>query len=99
MAAALTDSQLGSLSQALINAKYSQKQEKEADNYGYDFLKKNGKNPWGMVHSFEKLSEMEQQAGASSSYISKMFSSHPDTQARIKNMTDRCKKDGITDQR
>lgn len=95
VAAALTDSQLGALSESLINAKYSQKQEKEADNYGYEFLKKNGKNPWGMVRSFEKLSELEQQSGASSSYISKMFSSHPDTQARIKNMTDRCKKDGI----
>ena len=94
-AAALTDSQLGVLSESLINAKYSQKQETEADNYGYDFLKKNGKNPWGIVRSFEKLSAMEQQAGTSSNYISKMFSSHPDTQARIKNMTDRCKKDGI----
>ena len=95
VAGALTDSQLGALSESLINAKYSQKQEKEADNYGYDFLKKNGKNPWGMVRSFEKLSQMEQQSGSSSSYLSKMFSSHPDTQARIKNMTERCKKDGI----
>lgn len=95
MAAALTESQLGSLSEALINAKYSQKQEKEADNYGYEFLKKNGKNPWGMVHAFEKLDKMEQKSGSSPSTISKMFSSHPDTQARIKNMTDRCKKDGI----
>ena len=93
--AALTDSQLGAIGEALVNAKYSQKQEKEADNYGYDFLKKNGKNPWGIVRSFEKLSAMEQESGASSNYISKMFSSHPDTQARIKNLTDRCKKDGI----
>lgn len=93
--AVLTDSQLGTLGQSLVNAKYSQKQEKEADDYGYDFLKKNGKNPWGMVRAFEKMRDMEQDAGVSSSYVSKMFSSHPDTEARIKNMTKRCQKDGI----
>lgn len=93
--AALTDSQLGTLSQSLINAKYSQKQENEADDYGYDFLKQNGKNPWGMVQSFEKLGKMEQSSGVKTSYISKMFSSHPDTQKRIKHMTERCNKDGI----
>ena len=37
-AAALTESQLGGLTQSLINAKYSQKQENEADDCGYDFL-------------------------------------------------------------
>lgn len=95
VAGALTDSQLGLLGESLINAKYSQKQEKEADDYGYEFLKKNGKNPWGMVRSFEKLQAMEKQSGATSNYFAKMFSSHPDTEARIKNMTARCKKDGI----
>lgn len=38
VAAALSDSQLGTLTQSLINAKYSQKQENEADDCGYDFL-------------------------------------------------------------
>ncbi len=94
-AAALTESQLMALSQSLIDAKYSQKQESEADDYGYDFLKSHGKNPWGMVQAFEKFQDMEQQSGASSSYISKMFSSHPETTARIKRMSERCQKDGI----
>lgn len=93
--AELTDSQLGNLSQSLISSKYSQKQEKEADDYGYDFLVKNGKNPWGMVMAFEKFQKMEQDAGAKSTYISRMFSSHPETTARIKRMTERCVKDGI----
>ncbi len=44
-AAALTESQLGSLGQSLLNAKYSQKQEKEADDCGYDFLVSKGRNP------------------------------------------------------
>jgi putative metalloprotease len=94
VAAALTESQLGALGTSLINAKYSQKQEKEADNCGYDFLVANGKNPWGIVMSFEKLQSLEGDAGATPSYIDKMFSSHPETKARIEAMTKRCQKDG-----
>ena len=92
-AAALTDSQLGTLGSALINAKYSQKQEKEADDCGYDFLIVNNRNPWGMVMAFEKLDALEGSSG-SSSYIQKMFSSHPETKERIKKMSDRATKDG-----
>ena len=95
-AAALTDSQLGTLGTALINAKYSQKQEKEADDCGYDFLVANGRNPWGMVMAFEKLETLENQSGSSSNYLNKMFSSHPDTKDRIKKMSDRATKDGIS---
>lgn len=94
-AAALTESQLGTLGTALINAKYSQKQEKEADDCGYDFLVANGRNPWGMVMAFEKLQSLEGGSGNSSSYISKMFSSHPETKERIKKMSERATKDGI----
>ncbi len=92
-AAALTESQLGTLGQSLLNAKYSQKQEKEADDCGYDFLKANGRNPWGMVMAFEKFLDME--SGAKTSYVQKMFSSHPETKERIKRMTERCNKDRI----
>ena len=95
VAAKLTESQLGNLGQSLLNAKYSQKQEKEADNCGYDFLISTGKNPWGMVMAFEKFMKMEQEAGSKSSYVQKMFSSHPETQSRIDAMTKRCQKDGI----
>lgn len=90
--AALTDSQLGSLGESLINAKYSQKQEKEADDCGYEFLVANGRNPWGMVKSFEKLQNLE--GSVKSSTVSKMFSSHPETKDRIDRMTKRCEKDG-----
>ena len=93
--AALTDSQLGDLGSSLIGAKYSQKQETEADNCGYDFLVSQGKNPWGMVMAFEKFQKMEGESGGKSSYVSKMFSSHPETKARIEAMTKRCQQDGI----
>lgn len=91
--AALTDSQLGALGESLINAKYSQKQEKEADDCGYDFLVANGRNPWGMVKSFEKLQNLE--GSTKSTTVQKMFSSHPETKERIERMTKRCEKDGI----
>lgn len=91
--AALTDSQLGQLGESLAGAKYSQSQEKEADDFGYDFLKSNGKNPWGMVRAFEKMQGLE--GNHKSSYVTKMFSSHPETAERIKRMTARCEKDGI----
>ncbi|WP_289164233.1 M48 family metallopeptidase [uncultured Parasutterella sp.] len=94
VAAALSDSQLGDLGASLVNSKFSQSQEKEADDCGYDFLVKNGRNPWGMVMAFEKLSQLEQKSGAKMSYIQKMFSSHPETKDRIKRMSQRATKDG-----
>lgn len=95
--ASLSQSQLGALTEKLVNAKYSQKQEKEADDCGYDFLVAHGKNPYGMVMAFEKMQALEQQGGQQQqSYIGKMFSSHPDTKARIEHMTERCTKDGYS---
>lgn len=93
--AALTESQLGSLGQSLMNAKFSQQQENEADDCGYDFLVAQGRNPWGIVMSFEKLMNLEGDSGSKQSYIQKMFSSHPETQKRIKHMQKRCEEDGI----
>ena len=94
-AAALTETQLSALGDALISAKYSQKQEKEADDCGYDFLVQHGRNPWGMVMSFEKFLNLESGSGQTASYVAKMFSSHPDTKKRIERMTKRCNKDGF----
>ena len=95
-AAALTDSQFGELGEALLNATYSQKQESNADAYGYEFLKKNGKNPWAIALSFEKLKKLEEDAGyQKDSKWKRMFSSHPDLDKRIKTMSERAKKDGF----
>lgn len=91
--AMLTDSQLGAIGEALLNSKYSRKQESNADDYGYDFLKKSGKNPWAMAMAFSKLQQLE--AGGKSSLVTKMFSSHPATNDRIKHIAERCKKDKI----
>ena len=94
--ATLTDSQLGDLTEALVNARYSQKQECGADDYGYEFLKKAGKNPWAMALSFRKLKELQEQSGAQlSSKLNQLFSTHPDLNLRIKRMEERATSEGI----
>ena len=90
--AALTDSQLGALGSAMLDAKFSRDQESEADDYGYNFLVKAGKNPWALVMSFEKLQALS--GGSQSGPVSNLFSSHPDTATRIKRITERCNTDG-----
>ena len=92
--ATLTDSQLGAIGNAVLNAQYSKKQESQADDYGYEFLKAVGKNPWGMAMSFEKLQKVSEGSGAQSSSVQKLFSSHPDTETRIKRMSERATAEG-----
>lgn len=92
----LAASSLGAIGESMINAKYSRSQEKEADDYGYSFLKKHGKNPWGMVMALEKLQALQKKAGVKSSYIANMFSDHPDLKTRVDRLKDRCRKDGIS---
>lgn len=95
-AATLTDSQLGDLSEALVNATYSQKQEREADDYGYEFLKKAGKNPWAMALSFQRLKALQEEAGAQETgKINQLFSTHPDLDSCIKRMEECATADGF----
>ncbi|NIG18560.1 MULTISPECIES: M48 family metallopeptidase [Pantoea] len=84
----LSQSQLGDLSEKLVNAQFSQTQESQADDYSYDLLKKRGINPLGLATSFEKLAKMQQ--GQTSS----MFDSHPDSAARAQHIRDRIAADG-----
>ncbi len=93
-AAALTDSQIGSLGEALAGSTYSQKQERGADDYGYEFLKSHGKNPRAMAASFTKLKELQGEA-AKTSKVNQLFSSHPDLDSRIKRMQERADKENI----
>lgn len=93
--AALSSSQLAQLGQTLVSANYSRKQESDADDFGYEFLKAAGKNPYGMVTAFEKLQTLEGQSGSNvSGGLANMFSDHPSTAERIQRMTERCVKDG-----
>ncbi|MBQ9818961.1 MAG: M48 family metallopeptidase [Bacteroidales bacterium] len=99
--AVLTASQLGDLGETLMSAKFSRKQESQADDFGYEFLKAAGRNPWAMAMAFETLQALSSGGtasgtqGASGSSVSSLFSTHPATQTRIDNMAARATADGF----
>jgi putative metalloprotease len=85
--AVLTDSMLGDIAETYMSAQYSQKQENEADDFGFRFTVDAGRDPYAMARSMQKLQELSGSAGASSSSgLLQAFSSHPDTAAREKRM-------------
>lgn len=86
-AAKLSDSQLGGLAESLGNAQFSQKQESQADAFGYDLLKKMGKDPSNMASSLGVLLKLQEEAGTpEKSQYKKLFSSHPDLKKRIETL-------------
>jgi metalloprotease len=91
--AKLTDGQLGQMADAILNAKFSRKQESEADLYSYAFLKKNNYNVMGEVSAFRKLAALS--GGAQQSKAEKRMSSHPDSNERAATIEEMAKKDGL----
>lgn len=93
--AGLSDSYLGVITSAALSAKHSRWHETEADDYGYEFLKKNGKDPWAMGLAFKKLKAISQQKDRSKyEKLLEAFSSHPDFDERINRMRSKAEKDG-----
>lgn len=93
--ATLSQSTIGKIGQALASSSFSRKQESSADNFGYDFLKGMGKNPWAMATSFEKLKAHSGSGQASiTGFVNQLFSDHPDLDNRIRTMEARAIKDG-----
>ena len=88
--AALSDTQLGELTQSFLGAQFSQKQEYAADDYGFKICLEHGFSPYGMANSLEKLVGLSQ--GAKASAVQKMFSSHPDSEKRAKRMKEKADK-------
>lgn len=91
--ATLTDGQLGQMADAMLNAKFSRKQESEADLYSYAFLKRNSYNVMGEVAAFRKLAALS--GGAQQSKAEKRMSSHPDSNERANTIEEMAKKDGL----
>ena len=75
---------LGDISEAYVNAQFSQKQESQADEYGFQFTVDQGRDPYSMARSLEKLNTLS--TGQQSSTLAKMFSSHPDSAERAAKM-------------
>ena len=93
--AGLSDSSLGAITSAALSANHSRWHETQADDYGYEFLKKNGKNPWAMGLAFKKLKAISQQKDRSKyEKLLEAFSSHPDFEERISRMRSKAEKDG-----
>jgi putative metalloprotease len=93
VANALTESQLGVMANAMLDSKYSRKQESEADDYGYEFMKRHHYNVMAMSSAFKKLQSLS--TGEKKGNMEKMLSSHPDSGERAKNVEDKAKKDGL----
>lgn len=81
-AAALTESQLGDLGEALANAQYSQKAEYAADDYGYELLKKCGKDAKSMASALRVIQKLQDDAGVDKSKTRQLFSTHPESGKR-----------------
>ena len=78
---------LGNVSDAYINAQFSQKQELKADDFGFDFSVANGRDPYGMYNSLSKLVSLS--SSQQTSALSKRFSSHPDSEMRAARMKEK----------
>ena len=81
-AATLTDSQLGELGEALAGAQFSQKAEYAADDYGYELLKKCGKDPKAMASALRIIQKLQDDAGVDNSKMKQLFSTHPESGKR-----------------
>jgi len=91
----LSDSNIGDVTSMVLSAKHSRWHETQADDYGYDFLKKNGKNPWAMALAFKKLKALSQKRDHSKfDKLLEAFSSHPDFDERIDRMQEKALNDG-----
>lgn len=91
----LSNSILGNLTSVALSAKHSRWHEIQADDYGYEFLKKNGKNPWAMGLAFKKLKALSKQKNNKKyQKLLDAFSSHPNFDERIEKMKAKAEKDG-----
>ena len=76
-----TAGELGDLAENVVNAQFSQKEERAADDYGFDFLVKHSYDPAAMVGMFLKLPSKK----------GGFLASHPDPESRAKRIEARLK--------
>lgn len=94
VAAVLTESQLGEMAEGIMNNSHSRKQESEADDYSYVFLKKHNYNVMAAYTAFMKLAKLSEGATEQNKF-QKMFNGHPDSKARAEAIARKAKKDGF----
>ncbi|PLX51270.1 MAG: peptidase M48 [Desulfobulbaceae bacterium] len=74
-------SSLGALAESLVQAQFSQQEERQADDYGLTFLQSNGYEPAKAISALEKLASL----GSDHSFLS----SHPAPEARAQRLAQR----------
>ena len=92
--ATLSGSVIGTISGAAISARFSKEQEREADDYGYEFLKECGKNPWAIALAFKKMKEFSQKGDEEYDFLLQAFSTHPNFEERIERIREKAIYDG-----
>jgi predicted Zn-dependent protease len=67
----------------LVFSGYSRDNEREADNFGINYMVQAGYDPHGAIGMFEKLAALGEKGNLS--VFEKLTASHPETQERIAN--------------
>jgi putative metalloprotease len=91
--ATLSENQLAKIGSAMIDSKHSRKQESEADEFSYNFMKKHGYDVNAVASAFSILAKMSE--GTQASFLDQMMSSHPDSKERAELAKQRAEKDGL----
>lgn len=89
----LSESEIGSIANAFLDSSHSRKQESQADDYAYDFMKSNGYDVVGAYTAFKKLELLS--GNAKQNGFQRMFNSHPDSGKRAEAIKKRAMKDGL----
>ena len=92
----LSQTQLGSFASALLDSKYNRKQESEADDYAYEFMKTHKYKVTALASAFQKFADMEKGSGDNRTKTEKMLSSHPESATRAEKILAKAKKDGLS---
>ncbi len=95
VAQALSESQLGALAEAMMDSKHSRKQESEADDFSYAFMKKNNYKVTAAYTAFMKFALLEDKFGSEQSKFAKMMNSHPDSKKRAAAVKKKATADGL----
>ncbi|MDP5231730.1 MAG: M48 family metallopeptidase [Cellulophaga sp.] len=83
----LADDEIGGFMENMLNAQFSQTNESESDEYGFDFLVKHNLNYHAMEGAFQKLADLSSDGGKSS-----LMSSHPGAAKRSEKAKERAEK-------
>ncbi|HQH27144.1 MAG TPA: SPOR domain-containing protein, partial [Oligoflexia bacterium] len=77
-----------------VNAQFSQSEEREADDYGLQFLSRHGYDQYGAVRAFAKLADYTESKGKNASGF-RFLSSHPAPRERSERMAKQLGEKGV----